>query len=148
MSNDSFSRIRAFAGPNALEPRSALMSTLPGPAGPTGPVGPLDQTIIRGFTNNLKLIQGSVLDTGVGVLPLNGYTCSSTSLGQYTILFNNAFASSDYSIVATPESDTPIATCFVESSSKSSSSFVLNMYNLSGSTPVACGFTFIAIGVY
>ena len=85
MSNDRFSRVRAFAGPNALEPRTGLMSGPVGPPGPTGPVlpgqAPFQNEIISGVANNVRVVRGSVGQNGNPV-SLDGFTCTSPSNGE------------------------------------------------------------------
>ena len=83
MSNDRFSRVRAFAGPNSLEPSR-------------NPSGPSELDGRRIITGNVSLLpDGSTIVSGAGFTVEHLVTT-----GQYTINFSTPFLSTLYSFVA------------------------------------------------
>jgi hypothetical protein len=80
MSNDRFSRIRAFAGPNSLEPSR----------------NPSEQNtnIVRGVLEGLRIVTGYIPSSGTVTDPSRGFTSIYTGAGIYVVTlvppFSNA----------------------------------------------------------
>jgi|688.fasta_scaffold242274_2 hypothetical protein len=91
MSDNRFSRIHAFAGANALEPKT--FSTIP----------IQDSSIVHGLLNGLRVVAG-VVSVNSGALPVDaGFSVDYTVTGTANVTLTTPFSNNNYSVSVTPK---------------------------------------------
>jgi hypothetical protein len=136
MNNNHFSRIRAFAGPNALEPsRNPVSNTSP------------DPNILDGVLEGLRIVTGYIPSSGTVTDPSRGFTSTyDPGSNIYTVTLVPPFSDLLYTVNVTSSTSNPLFMPSVLNQTNGTFNVQLFDITIGLPNPVPANFYFTAIG--